>query len=107
MNVIDMAGWLGSALFAVCGLPQAVHSYKVKNSHGLTWGFLALWLGGEIFTLIYILPKEGVAPLILNYTLNLVFLAIIAWYKIFPQNQAGRPAPSLGDTRAAKPSELH
>jgi uncharacterized protein with PQ loop repeat len=100
MIFIDIAGWVGSVLFAICGLPQALHSFKVKNSHGLTWGFLGLWLGGEIFTLIYIMPKNDVAPLLLNYGLNLVFLSVICWYKIFP-----KPAQSHASSHPIKTAE--
>lgn len=86
---METIGWIGSILFAVCGLPQAVQSIRDGHSRGLNWTFLLCWLGGEIFTLIYIFPKSD-WPLIFNYTLNLVFLGIIVRYKISerktPQN---------------------
>jgi uncharacterized protein with PQ loop repeat len=80
---METIGWIGSILLAFCGLPQAWESYKTKNSDGLTWGFLIMWGVGEIFTIIYILPKWH-WPLIFNYTANLVFISVILYYKIKP-----------------------
>lgn len=81
---METIGWIGSILFAVCGLPQAVQSIREGHSRGLNWPFLLCWLWGEIFTLIYIWPKSD-WPLIFNYTLNLLFLVIIIWFKIYPR----------------------
>jgi uncharacterized protein with PQ loop repeat len=81
---MEYIGWIGSILLAFCGLPQAVESYKTKNSDGLTWGFLGMWGMGEIFTIIYILPKWH-WPLIFNYTANIIFISIILYYKIKPK----------------------
>jgi uncharacterized protein with PQ loop repeat len=81
---METIGWIGSILLAFCGLPQAVESYKTKNSDGLTWGFLGMWGMGEIFTIIYILPKWH-WPLIFNYTANIIFISIILNYKIKPK----------------------
>jgi uncharacterized protein with PQ loop repeat len=81
---MEYIGWIGSILLAFCGLPQAIESYKTKNSDGLTWGFLIMWGVGEIFTIIYILPKWH-WPLIFNYTANLIFISVILYYKIKPR----------------------
>lgn len=78
---MEILGWIGSILLAFCGLPQAWESYKTKSSAGLTWGLLSMWFTGEIITFIYILPKLDL-PLIFNYGANIVFLAIIVFYKI-------------------------
>lgn len=82
---MEIIGWIGSILLAFCGLPQAIESYKTKSSAGLTWGFLLMWFVGEIFTIIYIIPKWH-WPLLFNYTANVIFLSIILWYKIKPGN---------------------
>ena len=81
---MENIGWLGSILLAFCGLPQAIESIKTKSSEGLTWGFIGMWFIGEICTFIYILPKMDL-PLLLNYTANIIFLAIIIFYKLFPK----------------------
>ena len=79
---MEIIGWIGSFLFAICGLPQAIESYKTGHSRGLTWPFISMWLGGEILTILYVLPKMDL-PLLANYFSNLVFLLVIARYKIW------------------------
>ena len=81
---METIGWIGSILLAFCGLPQAIESWRTKNSDGLTWSFLLMWGVGEIFTIIYILPKWH-WPLIFNYTANIIFIGIILYYKIKPK----------------------
>lgn len=78
---METLGYIGSIMLALCGLPQAIESYRTKSSEGLTWGFILLWFFGEIFTFAYILPKMDF-PLLINYTANILFLAIILFYKI-------------------------
>jgi uncharacterized protein with PQ loop repeat len=81
---MEYIGWVGSILLAFCGLPQAIESFKTKNSDGLTWGFLIMWGVGELFTIVYIIPKWH-WPLIFNYTANIIFISIITYYKIKPR----------------------
>ena len=81
---MEYIGWIGSILLAFCGLPQAIESYKTKNSNGLTWSFLIMWGVGEIFTIIYIIPKWH-WPLIFNYISNIIFISVIVYYKIKPK----------------------
>jgi len=81
---METIGWIGSILLAFCGLPQAIESFKTKNSDGLTWGFLIMWGVGELFTIVYIIPKWH-WPLIFNYTANIIFISIILYYKIKPR----------------------
>ena len=81
---METIGWIGSILLAFCGLPQAWESYKTKSSAGLTWGFIGMWLIGELLTVIYIIPQM-VLPLLFNYTANIIFVSIIVYYKINPK----------------------
>ena len=83
---MESIGWLGSILLAFCGLPQAIESIKTKSSEGLTWGFIGMWFIGEICTFVYILPKMDL-PLLLNYTANIIFLAIIIFFKLYPKRK--------------------
>ncbi len=83
--MLDFIGWMGAVLFAVCGLPQAYQSIKDGHSRGLNWFFLLCWLFGEIFTIIYIWPKQD-WPLLFNYLMNLAFLGIMVKYKIWERH---------------------
>lgn len=82
----EYLGWIGSFLFASCGFPAALQSYKEGHSKGMGWSFLLMWFGGEVCTILYILPKQDI-PLLLNYAFNFAFLCVIIWFKIFPRKQ--------------------
>jgi uncharacterized protein with PQ loop repeat len=81
---MENIGWIGSLLLALCGLPQAIESFKNKHSNGLTWGFILMWFIGEICTFVYIIPKMDF-PLLVNYSANICFLIIIIYFKIYPK----------------------
>ena len=66
MGITEIFGWLGSLLLALCGVPQAIQSYKDKHSDGISWGFLLLWAFGELFAMVYVGEKVDL-PLLLNY----------------------------------------
>lgn len=79
---IETCAWIGSVLLALCALPEAIHSYK-KGKNESSWIFLLTWFFGEIFTLVYVISKVD-WPLILNYGLNIMFIAVILKYKWRP-----------------------
>ena len=79
---MEIIGWLGSILFAICGFPQAIQSIREGHSKGLGWPFLLMWFFGELLTIIYIWPKSD-WPLLFNYSMNMVFLIVIIRYKIW------------------------
>lgn len=82
--MMELIGWTGSILFAICGIPQAYESFRRGNAYGLTWAFLLMWFFGEVLTLIYVIPKLDY-PLLFNYSCNLICLLIILRYKIKPR----------------------
>ena len=79
---MEMIGWAGAILFAICGLPQAVQCAREGHARGLNWFFLLAWFFGEVLTIIYVWPKADY-PLLFNYFLNLLFLVVILRYKIW------------------------
>ncbi len=80
MTAYEVCGWIGSFLFSICGVPQAVKAINDGHCEGLSWGFLLTWLGGEILTIIYVWPKADL-PLLANYLVNLILLAILIRYR--------------------------
>jgi uncharacterized protein with PQ loop repeat len=62
-DIREIIGWLGSFLLAFCGLPQCIKSWREKNSDGISLGFIVL---------------------IMNYTINIFFCAVILFYKWKP-----------------------
>jgi uncharacterized protein with PQ loop repeat len=81
---MNLIGYIGSIFLAVCGVPQAWMSYRQGHSEGISLGFLLLWTFGEMFTIIYVIPKADL-PLLLNYSSNLIFLSVIWRYRLWPR----------------------
>lgn len=84
MSIFDVCGWLGAFCFAICAIPQAFKSYQDGNSHGISWGFLSLWLLGEVCMTIYVLPRFD-KPLLVNYFGNFLCVIAILYFKLFPR----------------------
>ena len=83
LGLFAILGWIGSICLAICGVPQAWMSYKDKHSHGISWAFLLLWAFGELFALAYVYDKLD-TPLLLNYSVNILIVGLILYYKIKP-----------------------
>lgn len=84
--MVDLIGWIAGIMFALCGLPQAIQSYKQGNSDGVNLLFLYMWLIGEILMQFYIILKHGWdMPLLVNYWLNTILVAVVLKYKHFPR----------------------
>ncbi len=82
--MIETIGWIGSWCLALCGVPAAWKCYKDGHSDGLSTGFVALWLAGEVLTLAYVLPKQD-WPLVCNYVMNIALIMVMVRYKIWPR----------------------
>lgn len=81
--LIDIFGWIGSAMLAVCAVPEAWHSFKRGHTH-MAWSLLILMGGGECFLFVYVVGKID-WPLIANYGINILSMAVILWYKLHPK----------------------
>lgn len=84
----EMIGWLGSFLLSTCGIPLIIRTYKIKSSKELSIPFLLWWFFGEVFFLIYIIPKnENLLPLILNYGFNIMcIISLFTLIMIYKRN---------------------
>lgn len=77
---MELLGWIGSILLAICALPEVLITIKTKQCY-LTWGLLLCWFFGEIFLLIPILFEIKEPFLIFNYSTNIVLLLYLIYYK--------------------------
>lgn len=75
-------GWIGNILLSICGIPEAYLAYKRGHARGVSISFLAMWYLGEIFTFAYIASDVESVPLLVNYTVNIIAISIIIYYKI-------------------------
>lgn len=73
-------GWIGALLLAFCGLPELIKTIKTKQCN-LSWPFLLMWGFGEFFTLIPIVDKNLGTFLLMNYSVNLVIILILSYFK--------------------------
>ena len=88
---MEVIGWLGSACFALCALPQVVQTVKQKHADGFTHGLFWLWVFGELFTIAYVWLDKYSLPLLVNYSFNIAMLCIIGYYKyILPRLRSSR-----------------
>lgn len=90
MSPVQVIGWTASALFALCGAPQALKSYREGHSRGIAHLLIWMWLSGEVLMQIYVFCRHGWdLPLLVQYWLNTVFVAIIIRYKYWPRRTEG------------------
>jgi uncharacterized protein with PQ loop repeat len=81
---MEIIGWIGSMMLALCAVPQAIQSFRQKHSRGISSWMIGLWFAGEVLTAAYVLPKQDY-PLLLNYAVNIGCLVVIGWYKYRPK----------------------
>jgi len=80
--MIESIGWIAGLLFAFCGLPQSIKSYKDDHSRGISNLFMWMWLVGELLMQVYVYLKHGLdMPLLVNYWINTIFCIVILKYK--------------------------
>ncbi len=80
--MMEAVGWVGSILFALCGLPQAIKTIRTKSAKDFSLPFLGMWLGGELCMISYTLAVLDSPQLIFNYIGNLLCLLPIVYYKV-------------------------
>lgn len=78
---MELIGVIGSVAFATCAIPQVVECYRKRSAEGLSWMFLILWAIGELFTIIYIWPKQDWI-LLGNYFFNSLCLLVMIYFKL-------------------------
>jgi len=75
-----MIGMIGSLFLTFCAIPELVRTVKDKKCH-IGWGFLLMWLFGEIFCFFYGLELSEI-PLIINYSFNLIVVSTMTYFKL-------------------------
>lgn len=84
---MEFAGWFGNVLLMLCGVPLAWRAHQLKKDIGANELFLHMWFWGEVFSWMYVAMKFGYdGPLWFNYSLNIVSISIVGYYKYFGVN---------------------
>lgn len=79
--MLELIGFTGAALLAVCAIPQTIKSIVDGHARGISHLFLLSWYVGEILMLIFCHLTIGAGPLFYNYLINTLLLTIIVKYK--------------------------
>jgi uncharacterized protein with PQ loop repeat len=80
---MEIIGYVGAGLLALCALPQAIASFKQGHSRGIDSLFLWTWFIGEVLLLAYTADQTGPrGPLFWNYWLNTILVGTILVFKI-------------------------
>jgi uncharacterized protein with PQ loop repeat len=82
--MLELVGISGSVLLSLCGLPQAMQSIRNRHSEGISYGFILMWVAGELALLVYVAGTTADLILIVNYLFNLLIGGVILWFKLFP-----------------------
>jgi len=86
----ETIGWIGNILFAICGIPQVIKTFRTKSTKDLSVLFLWLWFAGELLTFIYIIVGDLETanfhfPLYFNYIVNIVMACFLLYAKyVYP-----------------------
>ncbi len=94
---MESVGWVGNICLTLCGIPLAVRCLRTGSTSPQLDGlglFLPLWIVGEYLTLAYVI-SIGDYPLLLNYSANVVALAVVMRYHFWPTNKGVDWLPKL------------
>ncbi len=87
----ETIGWIGNILFAICGIPQVVKTWRSKSANDLSFLFLWLWFAGELLTFVYIFLGDIETgtfhfPLYFNYIINIFMACFLLYAKyVYPE----------------------
>lgn len=85
--MMNILGWAGSILLALCAIPQAYKSFSEKQTSDISPSFLWMWFIGEWMAMVYVFFEKYSLPLLLNYAANIIFIAVIMWFYYFPKKK--------------------
>jgi len=81
---MEIIGWISSILFCICAIPQAIQTYKVGHTNGISTLFILAWFFGEVLGIIYAIHL-GNLPILFNYSVNFISLLVILKYRFSPR----------------------
>lgn len=84
----ETIGWIGNILFAICGFPQVIKTFRSKSVKDLSALFLWMWFAGELLTFVYIIVGDLETetyhiPLYFNYIVNIFMVCFLIYAKYF------------------------
>lgn len=89
-GLFNFFGMLGAACFALCTLPQITKCVKEGHASGVSWGFVFMGIGGNVFSAAYLIHADildGVThwPIYANYTVAFILCLGLLWLKVWDE----------------------
>lgn len=82
--------WLGTALFTIALVPQAVRTWRRKHAEDISIWFLVTVLAASVCMGLYMLSIPNV-PASLGFVANIVVWGMVLWFRVYPQDGRVRP----------------
>lgn len=85
--MFNFFGILGAILFALCSLPQVAKCISEGHASGLSWGFIFMGIGGNVFSAIYLAWSDSLSgfwhyPMYANYGAAFILCVVLLALKI-------------------------
>lgn len=74
--ICQFLGYSGGLLLAICGGFEAYRAVRSKE-YSISIPFVVTWFTGEILTLIPLVVESNRLYLIMNYSMNILFISVI------------------------------
>lgn len=107
--IAQLLGWIATALFTVCYIPQMLKTYRTRRIDGLSFRLLFISFVANIIAFIYASLIDQ-RPLQIKYTLALLFLSGCIWLylNVYFQNrrQRGEAGSDTGGSSSAPPADV-
>ena len=87
MELGEIIGWVGNISLAICGIPQAIKCHRNGHAKGIDPYFLWMWYIGEWMACFYHNYTSDRVPQNINYTVNLIAISIIVYYKYYQREE--------------------
>lgn len=81
---MNLFGLIGSLFLTFCGVPELIKTLHTKKCN-LSWGYLIMYVIGEIFCLVYAIQIMQI-PLLINFSFNLVLSIFLFTWKFLQKN---------------------
>ena len=75
MQLTGILGWIATALFVVCFIPQILKTMRTKTIDGLSFRLLLISFIANIIAFVYA-TRINQPPLQVKYVLSLLFLGV-------------------------------
>ena len=82
MNTTEVIGYLAAMLTTIAFLPQALHTWRTRSTHGISLGMYAIFTSGLVLWLAYGILL-GAWPIIIANVITLALAVSILAMKIF------------------------